>query len=86
MSRSHDYSKKILKILAENKAVSVPDLESAFAKPPLRHSPEAKANATSPYKGEDFSRKKKVLFPGHFSCACSKRIIVLTTVKIFELS
>ena len=52
---SDGYSKKILKILAENKAVSVPDLEAAFAERPLRHSPEAKANATSPYKGEDFA-------------------------------
>ncbi len=49
------YSKKILKILAENKAVSVPDLESAFAKPPLRPTGTSRSLATlgASYKRED---------------------------------
>lgn len=47
---SNDYSKKILKILAESKAISVPELAEKLTTP-LRPS------ATSPYKGEDFAPK-----------------------------
>ena len=50
MSRSPDYSKKILKILAENKAVSLPELTEKVATP-------LRPTATSPYKGEDSSSK-----------------------------
>lgn len=50
MTRKEDYSKKILKILAENKAVSVPELAEKVATP-------LRPTATSPYKGEDSTRE-----------------------------
>ncbi len=50
------YSKKILKILAENKAVSVPELIEQI-NPPLR------PTGTSPYKGEDSAPNASKMAP-----------------------
>lgn len=49
MPKNNDYSKKILKILSENKALSLPDLTDQIV-PPLR------PTASSPYQGEPTSR------------------------------
>ena len=54
--KNQDYSKKILKILAENRAVSVPELVEQINRP-LRPS------ATSPLQGEDSPLKPSKMAP-----------------------